>query len=319
MAGKTYAPDTVIQEMIRITIQRLAAKQRHPYVSKKKILKILFQVKEQLPDGNHVKDRLAYYWYKEGPYSEPIDANIRHLVSDKKIKKRSDRGATYEYDESTKMIPLMPHDDDMDEAGRRIGDAARRFVNIDDAVQDIYDNAPFEWYGAYNTEFKNKLEIYCKSVLNKRENSSLTDDDMQVALDNAVLKYPPLPKFIEHRRIFMDFAKMLDAFLNSEARRKNAHTLPVLRELSDKIWDTFASGVRVEHHDGHYNDRVDDWKRMYERQLGDLEVEIREKISQFEAIVADNRRFSPEIEDLILHPENHDFRPLQPNAVSNPV
>lgn len=314
MAGKTYEPDPAIQEMIRITIQRLSAKQRHPHVSKKKILKVLFQVKQQLPDENHVKDRLAYYWYKEGPYSETVDAGINHLVSAGKIKKRSDHGMTYELDSSKALIPLMKHDDDMDEAGRKISEIVERFVNIGDAVRDIYKNAPYEWYTVYNYVFRNKFEGYCSSILGDHA-SSLSNEDIQSALDEAVLKYPPLPEFIEHRRIFMDFAKMLNAFLLSD-ERANTNALAILQQLFDEIWIVFAHGVRVEHHDNYYGDRVTDWQKMYEQKLDDLDADIREKFSSFEITVADNRRFSPEIEDMILHPEKHDFKPLPTGAIT---
>ncbi len=314
MARKTYASDPAIQEMIRITIQRLSAKQHHPNVSKKKILKVLFQVKQQLPDENHIKDRLAYYWYKEGPYSETVDAGIKQLVLDGKIKIRSDHGMTYEFDSSKALMPLMKHDDDMDEAGRKISEIVERFVNIGDAVRDIYKDAPYEWYIAYNYTFRNKFEAYCSSILDEHA-SSLSNENIQNALDETVLKYPSLPEFIEHRRVFMDFAKMLNAFLLSD-ERTNTDALAILQQVFDEIWTVFAHGVRVKHHDDYYGDRVADWQKMYEQKLDDLDADIREKASSFEAVVSDNRRFSPEIEDVILHPEKYNFKPLPAGAIT---
>lgn len=314
MAGKTYASDPAIQEMIRITIQRLSAKQHHPNVSKKKILKVLFQVKQQLPDENHIKDRLAYYWYKEGPYSETIDAGIEQLVLTGNIKVISDHGTTYEFESSKALIPLMKHDDDMDEAGRKITEIVERFVNMDDAVRDIYKDAPYEWYTSYNYTFRNKFEVYCSSILGDHA-SSLSNEDIQNALDEAVLKYPALPEFIEHRRIFMDFAKMLNAFLLSD-ERANTDALVILQQMFNEIWIVFAHGVRVKHHDDYYGDRVADWQKMYEQKLDNLDADIREKTSSFEAVVSDNRRFNSEIEDMILHPEKHDFKPLPAGAIT---
>lgn len=309
MVGKTYASDPVIQEMIRITVQRLSAK-HHPNISKKKILNVLFQVKQQLPDENHIKDRLAYYWYKEGPYSETVDAGIKQLVLAGNIKIRSDYGTTYEFDSSK---ALMKHDDDMNEASRKISEIVERFVNIGDAVQDIYKAAPYEWYTAYNYTFRNKFEVYCSSILYNHA-SGLSNEDIQNALDEAVLKYPSLPEFIEHRRIFMDFAKMLNAFLLSD-ERANTDALAILQQVFDDIWTVFTHGVRIKHHDDYYGDRVVDWQKIYEQKLDDLDADIREKASSFEAVVADNRRFSPEIEDMILRPEKYDFKPLPASAI----
>ena len=243
---------------------------------------MLFRAKEHLPDGNSVKNRLAYYWYKEGPYSETVYANIDHLASEGKIKTTTaDRRVTYRLDPSRARIPLKPHDDDMDEASKKISRVAERFANLDDTVKDIYDNAPFKWYGAYNPEFKNKFENYCNSI--RQDRASRYDNHVILnLLDDIVLAYPPLPKFMGHRRIFMDFAKMLNAFLRSDMHRTRKDMLDILQDLCDRIWDVFAYGVRVECHDDYYNDHVGGWKRMYEKKLDDLDVEIREHRKMFE-------------------------------------
>ena len=73
-----FVNDAVVQEMIRIAIQRMT--KQKSYVTKKKILKVLFQTKERLADDNPVKRYLAYYWYRDGPYSEIVDDGIMQLV-----------------------------------------------------------------------------------------------------------------------------------------------------------------------------------------------------------------------------------------------
>ena len=314
MVSSTYAPDDAIQEMIRITVQRLSAKQRQPNIAKKKILKVLFKVKQQLPYGNYIKGRLAYYWYKDGPYSEIVDAGISQLVLDGNLKKTTVRGTTYELDAQKGLAPMITYDDDMNEARNVIGRMTESFVNIHDTIQDIYDEAPYEWYGVYNYTFRNKFETYCDSIINGHA-SSVDNNDIQDALDDAVLKYPPLPEFIEHRQIFMDFAKMLNAFLQSDIRANKDH-LDTLQQLSADIWDVFAHGVRVKNHDDYYSGRVESWLEMYKQKIYDLNAEILEKIPPFEAAIPDNMRFSPEIEDMVLHPEKYDFTPLQVDAVA---
>lgn len=48
--------------------------------------KILFQTRENLSDNNPLKNKLAYYRYRYGPFSEVVDDNITLLVNDNKIK-----------------------------------------------------------------------------------------------------------------------------------------------------------------------------------------------------------------------------------------
>ena len=47
--------DTIIQDLIRTTMQRLSAKSGRTYISKKKILKILYLAKGKMSEGNPVK------------------------------------------------------------------------------------------------------------------------------------------------------------------------------------------------------------------------------------------------------------------------
>ena len=75
-----------------------------------------------------------------------------------------------------------------------------------------------------------------------------------------MLDYPPLPTFIEHRRIVMDFSKMLHAVMESDPRHKHQDILRELFEMSNKIWAVFAYGLRLEHHDEYYDGRVDGWR-----------------------------------------------------------
>ena len=301
--------DVLVQEMIRIAMQRISKAQDHPYVSKKKILKVLYRAKECMSDDNPVKNHLVYYWYKDGPYSEMIYANIDQLVSGGRITAhRRDASETYKLVPEYELQPLMTHDSDIDEAGREISQVADKFVNIHDMVRDIYARAPYKWYSAYNLEFKPKFESHCNAILDGHQ-SAHTNDDILNWLDDAVLDYPPLPKFMEHRRIFMDFAKMLNSFLRSDSSRTRKDLLETLQILSDRVWEVFAYGVRVDCHNDYYDDRVDDWKAAYAKKIDDLDGEVREHIKKFDVAVVDDRRLAPEVEDMILHPEKHDFKP----------
>lgn len=307
--------DTIIQEMIRIAIQRLSKKQNHPHVTKKKILKVLFQAKGSLPHENPVKSHLAYYWYKDGPYSEKIYAGIDQLVQDGVIiDSVTESAETYRLAPERALLPLVEHDDHIDEAGSDIRRTVREGAHTGRMIRDIYAAAPFKLYGAYNLGFKPRFESHCDAVLNERKNRYNNGDILNL-LDDAVLAYPAPPKFIEHRRMFMDFVKMLNAFLMSDASSARTDLLKTLLVLSRKVWDVFAYGVRIDHHDPYYDDRVDGWTYMYKQKLVRLDTEIRAHTKTFETSVVDHTRLAPDVEAMILHPEKHEFTPVVLDAI----
>lgn len=302
--------DAIVQEMVRITMQRLSTMQSHPYVTKKKILKVLFQVRERLHHENPIKSHLAYYWYKDGPYSEKIYAGIEQLVQDG-IVRRSDTASaeTYRLVPERALLSRVDHDDYMDEASSEIRRVVGEGTNVGRMLRSIYVGAPFELYGAYNLEFKPKLESHLNAILNGRE-SRYTNGYILNLLDDAVLAYPPPPKFMEHRRMFMDFVKMLNALLRSDASSTRRDLLKTLQGLSHKVWDVFTYGVRIDHHDPYYDCKVERWTRMYKQELIRLDTEIRAHVKTFEAAVVDDTRLALDIEAMIQHPEKHSFTPM---------
>ena len=73
-----------VQELICVSMQRQPGSTRST-TTKREILKTLFLAMERLPDKNPAKHSLAFYWYKDGPYSEVIESNLQMLVADRKV------------------------------------------------------------------------------------------------------------------------------------------------------------------------------------------------------------------------------------------
>ena len=319
MKSDTISGDSLVQEMIRTAMQRLSSNnQRNQPITKQQILKILFKTKELLPDDNPVKSHLAYYWYVDGPYSEVIYSNIDKLVSMGIVNRyKTSEYETYKLTPARTLIPLVPFNDYVDRAREMVSQVIKTFSNIDTAIDEIYAKAPFRWYVTYRREFQPKFESYGNAILNSRK-SMYTKDDISNCLDNAVLEYPTPPEFIEHQRIFMDFSKMLNSFLYSS--KSSAHIcnemLRTLLPLADRIWKVFAEGVRITQHDDYYNDKVEKWKNVYKSNINTLDSDIILYTKKFES-VGDDRRFTPEIENMVLHPEKYDFKPYVINAESS--
>ena len=308
--GHSY--DATIQEMICAAMQGLSKKwPMEGGISKKKILKVLFNARAQMSADNPVRQKLAYYWYRDGPFSEIVYANIDRL-SESGIITKSTNYETYTLVARHAMAPLKAADpaEHVDAAKAEIRRATDAFLSIGAAVEEIYEHAPYAWYRTYKSEFMAKFESYCKSILEERD-SRYTNEDIEDLLDEAILAYPTLPEFVDHKMIFMDFSKILNAFLHSDDADHGIRMemLRVLLNLSKEIWNGFGEIARIGYHDEYYNDKVGKWISDYKDHMSALDSDVIRYTRKFES-VTDTRKLHPDIEDVILHPDRHDCKPV---------
>ena len=310
--------ENVVHEMVRASIRRLADKRGQPHVTKKEILMVLYKTKMNLPDDNPVKKDLAYYWYRKGPYSERVNDALHSLVASDVVshgKTKQCKGCRPGPKHTVR--PPAPPSDDLDTARRELDDVVDGFVDLKTIVTEIYrDHAPYEWYAAYKEEFKPKFRTYCNAILQSRPTSH-TPKDVIRWLDRIVVEYPPLPEFIEHRRIVMDFSKMLHAVMGSDPHHEHKDLLRELHGLCGRIWEVFAYGVRLKYHDEHYEDRVEEWKRKYWEAVSKLDEDIREQVTVFGRIVQDNVRLAPDIVAVLENPDTEDLERVTPESILN--
>ena len=298
--------------MIRTTISRLSKRPRGN-TTKKHISKILYLARDGLPDKNPVKNILVYYWYLEGPYSEKIYANLDQMVSNGSvIANKTDKYETYNLVPKYELKPMTSPDNDIDEARREISSVTSKFPNTNSAIQAIYEHAPYGLYNTYKQTFMPRFKTHCRDVLTRHE-SMYANHDILDLLGDAVLNYPNDPTFTGHRMAFMDFAKMINTFLRWDSYHTHKDMLDILQVLCKDIWETFAYGVRIHHHDSYYDDRIDNWRTIYDTKLAELDHNILKHAGKFDVI--DEPRLSTHIEDMVLHPEKYEFTPLQPNSI----
>ena len=190
-------------------------------------------------------------------------------------------------------------------------------TGMHDLVRQAYETAaPTPWYVSYRLEFMPKFESHCGDIRGGRK-SCYAPKQILDLLDDAVLDFPTAPEFLGIRMIFMDFVKILNAFLRWDAYRTRSDLLDELSVMCNDIWETFAYGVRVYYHDPYYERRVGGWKRMYEQELRELDRATLERVKKFDSFVVDDMLPASDMEDMALHPERHTFKPLEMDVVAD--
>ena len=305
---KTYMSNSNqnVQEMIRVAMQCRSKTVQN--ITKKDILKILFLAREHMSEKNSIRHDLAFYWYLNGPYSDTIEDNLKILVDEKKIiRSKTSQSEAYRIVPEHASRPIVAHNEFMDEAAREIRHIVDKSVNVNKLVRQVYEtSAPTKWYISYRLEFLPKFKSYSNDICKKRK-SSFAPKDMLRLLDDAVLDFPTNSEFLGIRMIFMDFAKMTNAFLRWDEHTSHDDLLKELHVMGEEIWVVFAHGIRVYHHDVAYKNRVNSWRTAYESVLNELDSITLQRVKKFDELVSDDLRLAPELEDMILHPEQHTF------------
>lgn len=164
-----------------------------------------------------------------------------------------------------------------------------------------------EWHAAYG-EFRERFTSHCKDILAGRECGDT--QDILERLDDAVLAYPAGKELMPHRYIFMDFCKMVNAFLRWDGRRSDTKMANALMELCSSIGDAFARGalLRGALHGTPFAGAE------YDAEIAGLDRAVRKMLKESYDIMPYDYEICPEVEDMVLHPEKHKFTPVPPGA-----
>ena len=279
-------------------------------LSTKAVLKILFQAKDRLPDGNPIKDALPFYWYRDGPYSNVIHDAIKSLQDDGMLLNSRAPYKTYYFNSAKANVPLVRADQHMDEARSAITEVVDEFNHTESLVNEIYHDAPYQWYATYNTKFKTPFSEFCKSFVEYSPKMHRRDNILN-ALDDAVLDFPQFPEFPELCRAFMKFTRLLSSFLLTPGYAEHRDVFPILDGMSNAIWNAFAYGVRIGHHDAYYDNKVDGWIKTYKDALDGLDANLRLHQEKIERVSTYEATASPLAVDMKQHPEKYGFEKLE--------
>ena len=69
----------VVKDLILNIFKLIDEREEYRGINKYRIHKILYKLKKELPDEHPLKDKIPYYWYLHGPYSEIVENEITEL------------------------------------------------------------------------------------------------------------------------------------------------------------------------------------------------------------------------------------------------
>ena len=305
-------------ELVRVVFARMNTRRRRPDVSKKDILKILFQAKQRLPDDNPIRHALPYYWYRDGPYSTLIYETVDRLQNDGLISSSGSGYRTYSFDRNRINIPLMQSNVHVSEARTAIDSVIDEFTHIEALVKNIYRVAPYKWYDTYNLKFKARFSNFCDRAFSSRSSAgTYSREDILRNLEDVVLDFPPFPDFPELRRIFMRFARVLNSFLHTDNCLEHKDMFPILKRISNSIWDVFAYGVRIKYCDAYYVKKVDNWIKIYKDEMDRLDTDLRREQEKVKQVSMYTVKLAPYVTDMKQHPEKYGFEKLDIDHIVN--
>lgn len=293
--------DPIIKELVRLVFHNFSKKGRMN-LSKKQILKILYQVKMELPPSNIIKDKLAYYWYKNGPFSQVFYDNFEDMKNNQIQLVDNSQLEIYKYSEEHLRKRLVDVTDDIVESRTIIANKVEQFVNMNNLINDVYSKyAPTKFYISYNIEFRNKFDSFCSYVLDSGKilsKNRYKKTDVDEFLSESVIDLPKTDLFFQFRCIFNDFSKTLYELLGikSDYNKNEKELLQNARELYDDIWNVFSYGIRIEEHDEFYNQYEELWNNKYFEEIAKLEENVNLFSNLVFKSVQNNIKFNPELD-----------------------
>jgi len=267
----------LIKELIRLVFSTFNNLKNQSKLPKKTIQKILYRVKQQLPDDNPIKEQLAFYWFQAGPYSEIIDEGIRQMKNENHLIRIDNEFELYQLSlEMQNKRYISPHPPELQQAReiiQREVEPMLRFSNLF-LVKEIYEDAPIQFYQDYKSRFLIHFESYCdhhnyESTVSENKNK----EDLKQLLINAKNTLSTDVIFSKFNLIYSEFDSLITTILDSKINNQNDFLAIInnARYVSNEVWRVFAFGARILYHDKYYIPKLSLWKTKFEEQTHLLE------------------------------------------------
>jgi len=223
--------------------------------------KIIYKIKMELGHDHPLYDKIPYYWYYHGPFSEVVKRSYRHLkayctpIADDKIAIKPEHIPNYQKNKITKEFS------EVEAINYTIVDKGKYIYS--NLAEDIYkDYAPCKFIYPY------KYKVF-----------NLTESEKLAIDGNIFFKQLEKCDSLLHLEYFdfnynITFSKLVRAidFFNDENLIAN-YWKDIKQPLQD-IWFTYIKGLRVNTHEEYYNSKKQLWSQIYEKSLYNCNREV---------------------------------------------
>jgi len=231
------------------------------------IQKIFFHLRERLDDDNAIKNLLPYYWYIDGTVSDTVQETVDYglEVGALETEPTARTGSGDWYEPTGEYIPSgdsLDHDDmetAKEEVKNVLEDDYDVFSNHDEKIEDIYEDAPYD----FQRFFKFKVIFELDRFANSRP-LFLGPDGLKSQVTTAEAYLPLDAEFEEFNTVFSRYVNTAKRYFDlvSDEDRKLADKF---KQLSESIWRLYCQQLRLLEHDEYYESYLERWENDYER------------------------------------------------------
>lgn len=232
------------------------------------IHKILYKLKQTLPDNNSIKGQIPFYWFLYGPFSEDIRRMLYELTQDNIIEPLTTANEKEVF--RFKREIAKPNNRDYADAKERLMEILKDVnpFNITPFIRDIYNTyAPSPFITMFRLDYQDSLKKFYKKIQLGKSDSGLLRrlENMIYDCESELIENP---LFEQYNSYFSTFVTTADRIFDLCPDQENIIYLERLSQLGDySVWNTFGKGIRIIVHDEDYNSREKDWIKKYNRVL----------------------------------------------------
>ena len=240
-------------------------KVRNMSISKTLILNLVFKIKKVLGNNHELYFQLPYYWYCQGPFSQPISDSFIFFQDKFDIDSFGQVILKDEYLNEFNDVDFISKYPEIEPITKNLLRNCHKFYK--NIKRDIYkDYAPFDIMYTF------KFNVF--DIAHNLKSAEQFDNDKFIKnMFSCEAKLPCDSFFVEYNNLFSKFITNLDYIYDED----NFCTYwNFLRNPIKELWKTFVKGVRVENKDDYYNYKLPSWNRDYLSNLKELSITISE-------------------------------------------
>ena len=258
-------------EAILLFLYEQINKTRHDGASKFKTLKLLYQLKQELPPDHPLQEHIPFYWYQHGPYSDIINNKIDILSRQYLLKIPNKNKFKINPDFTIDQTDYNP--EIINQKVKKIIKKLMVKNTFEHITRIVYQKAPYPFMPIYKLELWENIENYVKSILQNDENPDLIQTAINLGY-KCEANLPFEPYYTRYEDLFSNFLTSLDKIYQNEMA--DYYNKEIKKEVQS-VWYTFTYGLRVKQHDKCqiYENQTRKWDIQFQKKLDNLNFDLK--------------------------------------------